>query len=79
MYECEECGSVFWEPEYYSEQYEYWGYIVYEDLPGCPYCSGSYRRIVEKEDDEYDEERAVIQGWSGICGWRELSPLSLSA
>lgn len=68
MYECEECGCVFCEPEYYSEQYEYWGHIVYEELPGCPYCGGSYQRVKDEtlEDDEYDEEDSAGLGYAHL-------------
>lgn len=47
MYRCEDCRREFRKPSVVSEYYPYGGGYVSEQIRVCPYCGGSYERLIE--------------------------------
>lgn len=51
MYKCYDCGSIFTEPENFSEDRTpggaFEGGSFIEDYTGCPMCSGAYGEVQE--------------------------------
>ena len=55
---CRDCGLIFDEPDVTYEDYETYGYVVYQKYEICPACGGwaleDYREESDSnEDDEY--------------------------
>ena len=54
---CKDCGFIFDEPDVVYEDYETYGYVVYQRYEVCPVCKGwaleDYREYEDEcEDDE---------------------------
>ena len=77
MFICYECGHVFSDPKYYTEDRgEHFGTPVYENITGCPSCGGAFTetyrcdacgewidtyRYVEVNDQRYCENCYIIK------------------
>lgn len=62
MYICQCCGGRFETPVLWRESRgEYFGYPVYEEVLGCPYCGGSY------ENELLRTIRSELYLWFGLA------------